>query len=1012
MNCRRTLLFCALLLGFSQDLFAVNPDTTLSQYSHSAWRLGDGILNSAPITIAETTDGYLWIGTSTDLLRFDGARFTSFSDIPGHPHLVQAPIQTLYGASDGSLWIGSASHLYRWDAKTLADYPLPSGSIYTVIEDHSHTIWIGRGRIEDHASGLCRLVRQAVTCLDNPTGQDSHGVGAIAEGRNGVLWLGNDNTIARYASGKIETVQIKTPDKEAGLGGITELAMDPHGGMWVGSFYTGQGLGLEHFDDRALHKLKIGSFDSSNVRTQGLLVDRNGTLWVGTTGEGILKIRGDQVQRYDYNRGLSGNSISQILQDKEGSIWIVTNQGIDRFTDSTVANYSTVQGLRDDWNESVLAARDGRIWLASLPGIDILDNQKVSKLEDKVKVPGTHGTSMFQDRNGDIWLGMDLNLYHLTQGIMNPVLTEQGKPVGLVGRIAEDTTGTLWISIFTNSPEKLLYIKPHDHVARLFPNRLAWSRGLIADLYSGIWVLDRSDTLAHIDNGHVQTVGGSIFGKHSPISLIQGGDGTIYVWCVDGLVVIRGAEIRFTHTRGMPACNIYASTFDQAGSLWAAGLCGLFRIDANQLNQLWSAPTLEMRDYLRFDESDGFNPRLPDFSPAIAKAPDGRLWFSSANGVQVLDPKNLALNQVPPPVRIENLTADRQKILPSGVTHLPSRTRDIELDYTALTFINTAKVLFRYKLQGHDTDWQEAGTRRQAFYTNLTPGHYTFHVIARNASGIWNQKGDIFQFDIAPAWYQTMWFRIIAAALFILALAIAYILRVRTISAKIELRLNARISERMRISRELHDTLLQALQGMILRFSSFTHRVSPEVKAEMERSLDDAEWLLVSGRDRIKEMRGNYSQDGNLAAEIHQITDALFTDDGCKVNVTVQGNPIPLNSIIHDETVWIAREALTNACRHSKAEHLDVQMLYASKEFRLVVEDDGVGVDASAFLAHYNGHFGLLGMRERAEAMGGIFNVQSNNGRGTSIYLSLPARVFASQQNWWDKILLVLKLQA
>jgi signal transduction histidine kinase len=248
------------------------------------------------------------------------------------------------------------------------------------------------------------------------------------------------------------------------------------------------------------------------------------------------------------------------------------------------------------------------------------------------------------------------------------------------------------------------------------------------------------------------------------------------------------------------------------------------------------------------------------------------------------------------------------------------------------------------------------------------------------------------------------WYHFVATGAIIFVCLLIYFFHVRRVATRIELRLNARMAERMRLSRELHDTLLQGLQGMVLRFSSFTEYVLPDVKKEMERALEDAEWLLVSGRDRIKEMRAHYSYDGSMTVEIRRIIDGLFNDDGCKVNLTEQGDPVPLNSIVCDETVWIAREALTNACRHSKAEHLDIEISYATKEFRLTIEDDGIGLDASAFLAHYSGHVGLVGMRERAEAIGARFNVRSNEGKGTSILFSLPARLaFAPRANRWTK---------
>ena len=1007
MTRMRLPMLVILIMGLTKSLMAISPQTQLSQYAHTAWRLQDGLLASAPSAIAQTRDGYLWIGTDTDLLRFDGVRFTPMSEIAGHPHLIQGRTEALYGASDGSLWIGKRSTLYRWTGSRLSEYVLPGGFIVKIVEDRNHVLWIGRVKVRDRASGICRLVDEAVKCLDSPPGWGPGGVGvaAIAEDSHGGMWFGSITSMAHYDSGKLSIINVDALRKETGLNGITALTADSRGGMWVGFPYRGRSLGLEHFDNGNFRNIKTVGFDSSDVSVGSLFVDRDGMLWVGTLGDGLLRIRGDQVQRYGYNEGLSGTSVYKIFQDQEGSIWIITNQGIDRFTDLSVLNYSSVQHLRDDTNEAVLAARDGRMWSTFVSGVNILDHQSVSRLEDNIHVPGRHGTSILQDHNGEIWFGMDLNLYHLTKGGMKPVLQEDGQSVGLVGYMVEDKTGTIWISIFGAPKRNLFYIPSGEHVAHLFPNKLAISMGTIADVRSGIWILDRSKTLTHIDGGRIETVGSSLLSKNTPRSFFQSSDGTIYVWCLEGLVIIHGAEIRMARAPGIASCNIYASAFDNVGSLWAAAGCGLFRIDAKQIQQLWKSPDAVVRSQLRFDASDGFNPRWPDFSPVISQSPNGHLWFSGGSGIQEMDPLNLALNRAPPPVKIESLAADHRETQFSGVMHLPPHTRDIELDYTALTFVNTSKVLFRYKLMGHDPDWQDAGTRREAFYTNLGPGHYTFQVAARNSSGVWNEKGASVQFDIAPAWYQTLWFRLVAIALVIGILVSAYLLRVRELAARIELRVSERMSERLRISRELHDTVLQALQGLVLSFSTLTTRVAPDVQSDLERFLDEAESLTVTGRDRIKEMRGYFPENADIATEIQAIVSGLFGEHQCQVTIKTNGESAPLTAIVHDDALWIAREALRNACQHAHAKNLNIEVSFTPSEFRLLIQDDGVGLEPEAFLAHQRGHFGLASMRERADLIGGRLNVSSARGRGTAITLMLPARiVYVTPQSWFRRL--------
>jgi len=1002
----RLLMVVILILGLPKSLIAMNPQTQLSQYAHTAWRLQDGLLSSVPHAITQTKDGYIWLITDTDVLRFDGLRFTSFSDITGQ-QLPRGRTQALYGSSDGSLWIGIESIIYRWQGNSLSRYTLPNGRVYTMKEDNNHVIWIGRGHLSDDGSGACRVTGADISCLKNSFGQGFAAVGSIAAEPGGAVWFKSITAIARYEAGKVDLTQIQALSSETGLSTAGDLSLDPRGGIWVGFDYAGSGLGLEHFQDGNFQKLQTTQFDSSQLRVRSILTDRDGSLWVGTSDAGLLRIRGSQVEKYSESDGLSGNTVSHILQDQEGSIWMITNRGIDRFTDQSVVTYSTRQHLSSDEAEAVLASRDGSIWITHPGGVDILDHESVSRLNDRIKVSGTHGTSVLQDHSGDIWLGMDNGLYRLTKGAMEPVLQMDGNPVGLVGYMVEDKGGIIWISTFAQPQRNLLYVLPGQRVALPFPNKLAISKGTLADVHSGIWILDRSNTLAHIDNGQIKIIAESALRGRNPQLVFQSADGTVYVWCLDGVVMIRGSEVRAIRAPDIGSCRIYASIIDKMGSMWAAGLCGLLQIDKKSLNQMWASPEAGLMIRRRFDASDGFSGSWPDFAPTVSEGPDGRLWFSNNSiGVQEIDPAHLAVNNAVPPVKIESLTADHRKIHISGSLTLAPQTHDLEIDYTALTFINTQKVVFRYKLDEYDTDWQDAGTRREAFYTNLPHGHYTFRVKARNASGVWNEQGALVAFTIAPMWYQTFWFRMVAITAVISLFVSLYLLRIRTIAKTIELRVSARMSERLRISRELHDTVLQALQGLILSFSTLATRVVPEVRLDMERFLDDAELLTVRGRDRIKEMRGYFPENADIATEIQAIVSGLFGEHECQVTIKTNGNSTPLSTIAHDDTLWIAREALRNACQHAHAKNLNVEVSFTPSEFRLLIQDDGVGLEPDAFLAHQRGHFGLASMRERADLIGGRLNVSSARGRGTAITLMLPARIaYVTPQSWFRRLL-------
>ena len=1003
----------ALLLNLPGALHAMNPDTQLTQYPHTAWRLEDGWLNAAPIAIAQTKDGYIWISTEEGVLRFDGVRFVPLADVVGKPIGFSGNVWSLLGAADGSLWIGSTNYLYRWDGVKLSSFGGRLGRYEALAEDRSGTVWAVRERVgEDRVGALCRPIGATLTCSGAQFQLiDSQAI--AAENSDDAVWMASSQAVSRLSSGIVTTFPFRFAGKRVGTSGVLALAPDLHGGVWFGFPYPGTNLGLEHLKDGHIQRVRTSTLNGSSLEVSALLSEKNGTLWVGTMAQGILRINGDQVERYDSKAGLSGDAVKSLFEDREGNLWVVTNKGIDRFRDSSVITYSRAQHFSNDYSDAVLATRDGSVWTTSMTGADILRGRSVSRLGDTVRLPGTEGTSLLEDRSGNIWLGMDNDLYRISKGVITRIVTEDGQSVNLVGRMAEDNQGNVWISSFVAVVDDniLFFVKPNDHIARRFITKLGMSEVTMPDIHSGIWIMDRSGKIAHIEGGTTEPERNKLLEQKHPLGLMQGPDGTLYVWCTEGLVLIRGDEGRFIPDTRLASCQIRKSIFDTTGSLWAAGKCGLVRIQKGEVDQWWNSPDAKPWNRLLLDGKDGYEVNRGDFSPTLSRSPDGKFWFATTSGLQVVDPAHLYFNSLPPPVVIESLIADHVRVPRLASSRLPAGTRDIQIDYTALSFSNPAKVLLQYKLDGHDTAWQDAGARRQAFYTNLNPGHYTFHVKACNDSGVWNEQGATINFDIAPAWYQTVWFRVFAAALVIFFLAGVYLLRIRMIAERIELRVNERTSERMRISRELHDTLLQAIQGIVLRFSSLTARVSPDVQGEMERSLDDAESLLVLGRDRIKQMRGQFSDEGDITFEVQSIAATLFANHRCQVSVETKGTPRPLKAIAYEEIVWIAREAMTNSCRHSKAQALTLQLSFTPRSFRMSIQDNGIGLGADAFSAHNRGHFGLVSMRERAEGIGGRLNVSSESGQGTLVNFSLPGRVAYIARRKWFRDFITLRFR-
>ncbi len=396
------------------------------------------------------------------------------------------------------------------------------------------------------------------------------------------------------------------------------------------------------------------------------------------------------------------------------------------------------------------------------------------------------------------------------------------------------------------------------------------------------------------------------------------------------------------------------------------------------------------------------------YSPHVAKAPDGRFWFVTSNGLTEFDPRLLANNMRPPPVHIEQFVADH-KIYESGVgIRLAPLTRDLEIDFSAMSLVAPERNQFRYILSGYDRDWHSVGNRREAFYNDLPPGQYRFQVLASNNSGVWNEQGATVDFSIAPAYWQTIWFRAACLAGFLLLLWALYLLRLRQVALEFERTLDARVAERTRIARELHDTLLQSFSGLLLRFRTVHALLSKspdQARTMLESAIDETREALTEGRQAVQGLRSSALETPEFVEAVKTLTSELASDPAhsgtAEVRLNIEGTPRTLQPLIRDEIYRVASEALRNAFRHAEARQIEVQLTYDEKSFELRVRDDGKGIDPK-FLADEcpAGHFGLRGMRERAQQIGGNLSVWSAPASGTELVLSVSgALAYDTAQN-------------
>jgi signal transduction histidine kinase/streptogramin lyase len=968
---------------------ALDPSRFLTQYGHTAWRSQDGELPPSAFPIAQTTDGYLWIGTRHGLVRFDGARFVPFEQIANRP--IQDPwTVSLLGTSDGSLWIGSISALSRWHQGHLVIYPDTSTGAVDITEGPSGKLWFLKA-VESDAP-LCEVVETRVLCYGKGEGLEASKqcCAKLTKDYQDTFWItGRSDEIIRWRPGMHSTSITWDAKRKSGVPGWILMVPEPSGELWVSAPMTGPGLGLQRLVNDTLQPFVMPELDGSKIAPQALLRDSHGALWVGTIDHGIYRIFANRVDHFDSKDGLSSDEVRYFFEDRAGSVWVSTSKGIDRLRELAVPTFTTREGLTVDEVDSILAGHDGKIWIGTSLALDVLENGRVRPIDSAHGLPGTQVTSLLEDASGRLWVGTDNTLSIYANGKFKSVVGFKRRPMGLVESLVQDSTTDIW-ALIRRDPTRIIHIHDDRVLEELSEPALQSARSLAADPSGGLWFGLSGGELVHRNAAGSETF--TVLPRGGAIShLIVASNGTVYGAAKMGLVALREGVARLiTSKQGLPCDRVDGLVEDDHHVLWLQQACGLTAIADNELDRYFRD-----HDYaMHVDElgiSDGVTPGVAPFNSAT-RAPDGTLWLADATNLQMVDPYR-PRKPVIPPVYVEGLVADRKSYTAGSHVMLPPLTRDVQIDYTALELAAPQRVRFRYRLDGQDAEWTTVTGRRQAFYTDLPPGHYQFHVAASEGGDQWSNVPATLNFSIRPAFYQTGWF---AALIFIATGALLWLVfswRIAQVKTHMRARLEERLTERERIARELHDTFLQGVHGLMLKFHAVANLIPPDSAArnKLENALAQGRDVITEGRARVLDLRGADAPSRELATQWSSYGASFLQTSEATFNASVVGQPVPLNPVAADEVLNIGREAIGNAFMHAEARHIEIELTYGEKSLELRIRDDGKGMERETVEMGHGGHWGIVGMRERSRALGAKLNIWSRPGSGTEIELIVPA---------------------
>ena len=1019
---RLLIVLASGLLIASQGAAGLDPAKAITQYAHESWHTGDGLPQDNILSIAQTPDGYLWLGTEEGLARFDGIRFTVF-DKSNTPELESSLISALLVDQMGNLWIGTdgGGVLRMTEGKLVAfttQNGLSSNSVLSLGEDKEHGIWIGT-----EGGGVNRFKDGKFTIYNSKIGLADDAVYSICATQDGSVWFGTGGGLSQLKDGSLRnfTAQQGLPNKN-----VRAVFEDREGTLWVGT----NGGGLGQFRDGKFKTFTTRDGLASNS-VFSIYQDKEGSLWIGTFGGGLNRWSNGQFKAYNMAAGLTSDNVLVLFQDREGSLWIGTVGGLNQLRDSQVTPYSAVEGLSSDIALPIYEDREGSLWIGTAgKGLNRLRNDQLTAYTTKQGLSDNFVLSLSEDQAGALWVGTKHGLDRMKDGKFTVYTRKDGLPNDIVLSLWPDRDGGLWLGTRSGLG------RFKDGKFTTYTTKDGLSVNYVTFIYQDregtVWVGTGGGGLDRFKDGKFTAFTSKDgLSNDNVLAIHDDEEGTLWVGTSGG-GLNRFRDGRFTTIAmkdGLYDDKIFQILEDSHHNFWMSSNRGIFRVSKQQLKDFLDGKIKSIQS-VSYGTSEGMKSQECNgaFQPAGWKTKDGRLWFPTMKGAVVIDPSNSKARALPPQVRIEQVFVDNYSFEPGEAIRVARGAGKLEFQYTGISLLAPKRVHFKYRLEGFDSEWVEAGTRRMAYYANIRPGQYQFRVKGSTDDEVWSEASDPVHLVLEPPFYQTFWFYFLCAmalggAFGLVRLRIAQMkARARQLAALVQERtmevqrsleelraLAARLQsireeERKRVAREIHDELGQALTAIKLDLYSLLRHMPADQEERSKKTssmLKLVDETIRSVRRISTELRPGMLDDLGLVATVEWAAGEFETRSGTKCQLDLPREHITIDPETATAVFRIFQETLTNVARHADASEVKVRLAKDDRELTLEVHDNGKGIAESKLSSH--GSLGILGMRERAILLGGDLTISGAPGKGTTVRIRIPEAHCAKRGQSYDQ---------